>query len=90
MAQPIRLSVILGEDDARKLILPAGIPDSIQELCQIVKTSFGLQEDFQLQYQDADFGNELVNLSVTSEVHDKATLKIVFLGPHKNDDTITA
>lgn len=55
MTQPIRLRVILGEDDARKLILPAGIPDSIEELRQTMKTSFGLQEDFRLQYQDADF-----------------------------------
>lgn len=89
MAQPIRLRVILGENDARKIILPTGIPDSIQELCQTMKTSFGLQEDFRLQYQDADFGNEFVNLSVTSEVHDKATLKIVYLNPHNNDDTMT-
>ena len=28
-----------------------------------------------IQYQDADFGNEFVNLSVTSEIHDKATIK---------------
>ncbi|XP_060796594.1 uncharacterized protein LOC132898947 [Neoarius graeffei] len=89
MAQPIRLKVILGEDDARKLILPAGIPDSIQELCQTMKTSFGLQEDFRLQYQDADFGNEFVNLLVTSEIHDKATIKVVYLGIHNNDDTMT-
>lgn len=89
MAQPIRLRVILGEDDARKLILPAGIPDSIQELCQTVKTSFRLQEDFRLQYQDADFGNDFVNLSVTSEIHDKATIKVVYLSIHNNDDTMT-
>ncbi len=89
MAQPIRLRVILGKDDARKLILPAGIPDSIQELCQTIKTSFGLQEDFRLQYQDTDFGNEFVNLSVTSEIHDKATIKTVYLSTHNNDDKMT-
>ncbi|XP_071361701.1 uncharacterized protein [Trachinotus anak] len=44
-----------------------------------MKTSFGLQEDFRLQYQDADFGNEFVNLSVTSEIHDKATIKVVYV-----------
>lgn len=79
MAQPLRLRIILGEDDARKLILPAGIPDSIEELCQTIKTSFGLQQDFRLQYQDADFGNEFINLSVISEIADKATIKVVYL-----------
>ena len=54
-----------------------------------MKTSFGLQEDFRLQYQDADFGNEFVNLSVTSEIHDKATIKVVYLGIHNNEDTMT-
>lgn len=34
MIQPIRLRIILGENDARKLILPAGILDSIEKLCQ--------------------------------------------------------
>lgn len=89
MAQPIRLRVILGEEDARKLILPAGIPDSIQELCQTIKMSFGLQENFRLQYQDADFGNEFINLTVTSEINDKATIKVVYLGTTNNNDTVT-
>lgn len=30
-----------------------------------------------------------MNLSVTSEIHDKATIKVVYLGPHNNDDTMT-
>lgn len=79
MAQPIRLRIILGEDDARKLILPAGISDSIEELCQEIKTNFGVQQDFRLQYQDPDFGNDFVNLTAISEINDKATLKVVYL-----------
>lgn len=88
ITQPIRLRVIPGEDDARKLILPAGIPDSIEELRQTMKTSFGLEEHFRLQYQDADFGNEFLNLSVTSEIQDKATLKVVYLDTRNSDDTM--
>ncbi|XP_076733123.1 uncharacterized protein LOC112430670 isoform X1 [Maylandia zebra] len=79
MPQPIRLRIILGEDDARKLILPAGISDSIEELCQEIKTNFGVQQDFRLQYQDPDFGNDFVNLTAISEINDKATLKVVYL-----------
>ncbi|XP_034557216.1 uncharacterized protein LOC117825460 [Notolabrus celidotus] len=88
MTQPIRLRIILGENDARKLILPAGIPDSIEELCQTIKTSFGLQQDFRLQNQDADFGNEFINLSVISEVVDKATIKVIFLQSFTEDDAV--
>lgn len=79
MAQPVRLRIILGEDDARKLILPGGMPESTEELCQIIKNNFGLQQDFRLQYQDFDFGNEYLNLSVISEINDKATIKVVYL-----------
>ncbi|XP_051778517.1 uncharacterized protein LOC127526633 [Erpetoichthys calabaricus] len=79
MAQPIRLRIILGEDDARKLILPAGISDSIEELCQEIKTNFGVEQDLPLQYQDPDFGNEFINLTSISEINDKATLKVVYL-----------
>lgn len=79
MTQPIRLRIILGADDARKLILPAAIPDSIEELCQTIKMSFGLRPDFRLQYQDADFGNEFINLSVVSEIKYEATIKVVYL-----------
>ncbi|KAL3989163.1 hypothetical protein ACER0C_013481 [Sarotherodon galilaeus] len=50
-----------------------------QELCQEVKTNFGVQQDFRLQYQDPDFGNEFVNLTAISEINDKATLKVVYL-----------
>ena len=48
-------------------------------MCQTIKTSFGLQQDFRLQYQDADFGNDFINLSEISEINDKATLKVVYL-----------
>lgn len=68
MAQPIRLRIILRENDARKLILPAGISDSIEELCQEIKTNFGVQQDFRLQYQDPDFRNDFVNLTAISEI----------------------
>lgn len=83
------MRVILGENDARKLILPKGIPGTIEELCQTIKTHFGLGEDVPLQYQDSDYGNEIINLSVTSEIQDKATIKVVYLGTHNKDDILT-
>lgn len=88
MAQPIRLRIILGEDDTRKLILSTGIQDSIKELCQTIKTSFGLQQEFRLQYQDADFGNEFINLTKIFEIVDKATIKVIFLQSCTEEDVM--
>lgn len=76
---PLNLLIILGEEDARKLILPGGRPVSIEDLCHTVKTSFGLPQDIRFQYQDEDFGNEFINLSDILEVKDKGTLKVIFL-----------
>lgn len=90
MTSPLRLQIILGEDDARKLILPAGTPVSIEDLCHTVKTSFGLQQDIQLQYQDEDFGNEFMNMSDVSEVKDKGTLKVIFLQSPQEEDARTS
>ncbi|XP_067364136.1 sterile alpha motif domain-containing protein 3-like [Channa argus] len=86
---PVRLRVILDHNDARKLILPRGFPDSIEELCQTIRTSFGLQEEIRLQYQDADFGNEFINLSDISEISDKANLKVIYLQKNVVEDATT-
>ena len=89
MTQPMILRVILGEDDARKIVLPAGRPDSIKELIKTLKQNFGLDQVFRLQYQDADFGMEFVNLSVIAEIDNKATLKVVYLQNSSAEESIT-
>lgn len=78
MSSLIHLRVILGGDDARKLSL-SEIPESLDKLALEIKNAFGLVQQFRLQYRDADFGNEFVNLSSTSEIKDRDTLKVVFL-----------
>ena len=88
MTQPMILRVILGDEDARKIVLPAGRPDSIKELIQTLKLHFELEQDFRLQYQDADFGMEFVNLSVITEIDNKATLKVVYLQNSSAEDSI--
>ncbi|XP_056441358.1 uncharacterized protein LOC130378678 [Gadus chalcogrammus] len=89
MTQPMILRVILGEDDARKIVLPAGRPDSIEELIKTLKQNFGLDQDFRLQYQDADFGMEFINLSAIAEIDNKATLKVVYLHNSSAEESIT-
>lgn len=58
MSSPIHLRVIFGIDDARKLTLMSGIPESVEQLVLDIKTLFGVEQQFRLQFKDADFGNE--------------------------------
>lgn len=80
MADPAVLRVIFNDDgsDSRKLHLHSGIPETVQELHYLVKTTFELHEDFRLQYMDSDF-NEFMNLTSLSEIQNKSTLKVIYL-----------
>nr|XP_043908836.1 sterile alpha motif domain-containing protein 3-like [Solea senegalensis]XP_043908843.1 sterile alpha motif domain-containing protein 3-like [Solea senegalensis]XP_043908850.1 sterile alpha motif domain-containing protein 3-like [Solea senegalensis]XP_043908860.1 sterile alpha motif domain-containing protein 3-like [Solea senegalensis] len=77
MAATIR--VVLGVNDASKLALPTGIPGSVADLKEEIKRHFGLSGNFRLQYRDTEFDNEFVNLSCTSDIKDKSTVKIIYL-----------
>ncbi|XP_026163312.1 uncharacterized protein LOC113130707 [Mastacembelus armatus] len=73
------LRVILGVDNASKLTLPSGIPDSVDDLKGEIRRHFGLSGNFRLQYRDIEFDNEFVNLTLTSEIKDKSTIKLIYL-----------
>ncbi|XP_037621965.1 uncharacterized protein LOC119486148 isoform X2 [Sebastes umbrosus] len=75
--RPAKLRVILNPDDTRKLILPNGIPETMEQLMYEVRKVCGLNANFRLQYQDRDFGDALVNLTSTAELEDFATVKVV-------------
>ncbi|XP_051783905.1 uncharacterized protein LOC114652536 isoform X2 [Erpetoichthys calabaricus] len=80
-----RLRVIFGIDDARKMILPNGISDSVDALIKEVQFAFQLIEDIRLQYKDNDF-NEFLNLTLTSELEDLSTIKVVYV--EKSEQTV--
>lgn len=84
MADATRLLVILEEDNRIRLELPNGIPSSVDEVIQQIKSFCGLTNEIRLQYYDADFGT-WVNLTSTSELKDLATLKVIHVEP-----TVTA
>lgn len=83
MSSPVHLRVVFGGDDARKLSLMSGIPASVDQLVLEIKTASGLVQQFRLQYKDADFGNEYVNLTSTSD-----TLKVVFFACEETSSSI--
>lgn len=79
--QDVCNSVIFGVDDASKLILPNGIPDSIEDLKGETGRHFSLSGNYRLQYRDIDFDN----LTETSEIKNKSTVKVINLP----DETVT-
>ncbi|XP_036951014.1 uncharacterized protein LOC119017923 isoform X3 [Acanthopagrus latus] len=81
MASPVRLRIIVCEDDIRKLILPSGIPATVQALTDVIQETFHITESFTVMYQDVDFDNQFFTLTSIEEVHDKATLKLVMTEP---------
>lgn len=83
MSGPVHLRVVFGGDDARKLSLM-----SVDQLVLEIKAAFGIVQQFRLQYKDADFGNEYVNLMSTSEIKDRDTLKVVFFACEETSSSI--
>ncbi|XP_051260738.1 uncharacterized protein LOC127366072 [Dicentrarchus labrax] len=78
MATPAVLRIILGQNDSSKISLPSGIPDSVEELKSEIKRQCEVAGDFRLQYKDSDF-DEFINLKSTSDIQNKATLKLIYL-----------
>ncbi|CAL9698769.1 unnamed protein product [Knipowitschia caucasica] len=73
----VKFRIFLKPDDTRKLILPDGIPKSMEKLMDEVRNVCGLNGEFRLQYQDKDFGDAFINLTSTAELEDLTTIKVV-------------
>ena len=87
MADPVVLRIIFGDGtDSRKLHTVSGIPETVAELHNLVKTCFQLHEDFRMQYMDSDF-KEFMNLTSTSEIQNKSTLKVIYMSLTPPEDT---
>ncbi|XP_062864816.1 sterile alpha motif domain-containing protein 3-like [Trichomycterus rosablanca] len=76
MSQPAKLRIILQDHDIRRLELPSGIPDTVDELHSLVQQTFQIEGSFTLHFKDADFGEIFLQNSVC-DVKDKDTLKVV-------------
>uniref|UniRef100_A0A8B9K3T5 PB1 domain-containing protein n=1 Tax=Astyanax mexicanus TaxID=7994 RepID=A0A8B9K3T5_ASTMX len=78
---PVRLLVILNNDNSVRMELHNGVPDSVDELIEEVKRFCGLGRYVRLQYKDTDFGNIFVNMTSTAVVKDLSVIKVVELDP---------
>lgn len=81
MCTPAKLRLVFGENDVRKLILPSGIPSTLQDLKSIIQETFNIPECFTLMYEDMEFGGQFFNLDTVDDVQDKYTLKVVKTEP---------
>lgn len=76
MSTPAKLRIVLGEESYVKLILPSGIPDSVDNLKFEIQKHCGIEGEFRLQYMDNDF-DQFMNLTSTADIQDKGTVKVI-------------
>ncbi|KAL4008579.1 hypothetical protein ACER0C_002431 [Sarotherodon galilaeus] len=81
MAPSAKLRIIFGEDDVHKLLLPAGIPSTLQDLNDVLRVTFDITGPFTVMYQDMDFDGQFFTLTSIEEVQHKASLKVVKTEP---------
>ena len=74
-----KLRVII-DDRIEKLVLPSGIPSTVEELQTTVKEIFGISEEFSLQYLDSEF-EEYFTLHKTDQIKHKDTIKLAYAAP---------
>ena len=75
----MELRVIIDER-IEKLVLPSGIPPTVEELQTAVKENFGIFEEFSFQYLDSVF-EDYFTLHKTDQFKHKDTIKVVYAAP---------
>ncbi|XP_058634458.1 uncharacterized protein LOC131542122 isoform X4 [Onychostoma macrolepis] len=74
---PAIIKVILGDNSSQRLNFQNGLPDSVSELVTEVQRQCGINTNFRLQFMDALFGNEFLNLTSVNEIQDRGTVKLI-------------
>ena len=88
MSQPAQLRVMLADHDVRKVVLPSGIPETVEDLHSVIRDTFSIARDFSVHYKDVDFG-EFFTLFSTTDLKDKDTVKVVFVQDQEPAITLT-
>jgi len=71
-----KLRVIIDDKNIHKVTFPSR-PDSLKDLISLLKEKLHLTFDFELQFEDPDFDNQLCNLRAIEDLPPRATLKVV-------------
>lgn len=79
MAEPMKLRVIVEEDDYRRLDLHSGKPKTLMDLHKAICDAFGIERDFRIQFMDPDFNNEFMNITSVQDIQDRGTIKLVYM-----------
>ena len=79
------LRVILGPDSSQRVMFSAGLPSTVAELENNIKTQCKIIEPFRLQFMDTLFGDKFMNLTSMEEIRDKATLKVIYTSCQPQD-----
>lgn len=82
MDSPTILKVILGDNSSQRLTFKNGLQSmsswtSVNELVSEVQKQCGLDCNFRLQFMDALFGNELMNLTSMDEIQNRSTIRVI-------------
>ena len=81
LTQGLTLLVKISPNMKRKVVLPQ-VPESVEDLKNILRENLVLQGNFTLQYEDPDFNNELCNLITMAELpHERVILHILWDEP---------
>lgn len=74
-----KLRVII-DDRIEKLVLPSGVPPTVEELCTVVQETFAISHEFSLQYLDSEF-EDYFTLNNTGQIKHKDTIKVAKAHP---------
>ncbi|XP_052010751.1 uncharacterized protein LOC127663284 [Xyrauchen texanus] len=87
----MRLRVVLAPDNIRRLDILENLT-SVEHLKIILQERLEIKDDFLIQFEDPEFGNELCNLTNITELPpDRAVLKILQKEPEESDlETISS
>ena len=76
MAALVKLLIFLGANNAEKLTIESGMPESVEDLSNEIKRQFLIEGDIR-QYMNSDFDNDFVNLNRISDIQDSSKVKII-------------
>ena len=83
LTQGLLLLVKVSPRMSRKVVLPQ-VPESVEDLQNILRENLELQGSFTLQFEDPDFNNALCNLADISELPpERVILHILWDEPHE-------